>query len=71
MRLADTSRFGENVWYLKQAQMQRHQTEQVLNFERVPEPFRRTAKEISFVLLRGDLPPGCESIRSIDSIRAT
>lgn len=70
VRLADTSRFGEDIWLLKHAQLQRHQSELVLNFRSIPATFRLTAKEICFTLLRGDLPPGCEAIRSIDSIRS-
>ncbi|MFD3612608.1 hypothetical protein ACFWXA_31990 [Streptomyces atroolivaceus] len=68
-RLSDTSRFDEDIWLLKHAQLQRHQTDLVLNFLRIPAAFRLTAKEICFTLLRSVLPPGCEAIRSIDSIR--
>ncbi|MFC6061460.1 hypothetical protein [Streptomyces ochraceiscleroticus] len=69
VRLSDTSRFGEDIWLLKHAQTQNHQSDLVLNFWRIPATFRTVVKEICFTLLRGDLPPGCEAIRSIDSIR--
>ncbi|MEV0537631.1 hypothetical protein [Kitasatospora sp. NPDC050463] len=69
VRLADTSRFGEDVWVLKHAQLQRQRSDMVLNFVRIPATFRQVAKEICFTLLRGALPPGCEAIRSLDLIR--
>lgn len=69
VRLADTSRFAEEVWVMKPAQLQRHQTDLVIDFRSIPEQFRRVAKEIVYTLLRGDLPPGCEAIRTIDTIR--
>ncbi|MFE6155517.1 hypothetical protein [Streptomyces sp. NPDC057889] len=69
VRLAETSRFGDDIWLLKHAQLQEQQTELVLNFQTIPATFRTVAKEICFTLLRGVLPPGCEGIRSIDSVR--
>lgn len=69
VRLADTSRFHEDVWRLKHAQVQRHQTELVMNFRRIPERFRQVTKETIYTLLAGDLPPGCEAIRTIVTIR--
>ncbi|MDH6709893.1 integrase [Kitasatospora sp. MAA19] len=69
VRLADTSRFGDDTWQLKHAQTQRHQNAIVINFALVPEPFRPTAKELAFLLLRGDLPPGLKPVRSIASVR--
>ncbi|MEU2620210.1 hypothetical protein ABZ642_19115 [Streptomyces sp. NPDC007157] len=70
VRLSETSRFSDDIWFLKHAQTQNHQSELVLNFRRIPAAFRPVAKEICFTLLRGDLPPGCEAIRKIDSIRS-
>ncbi|MFI0984818.1 hypothetical protein [Streptomyces exfoliatus] len=69
VRLADTSRFSDDIWFLKHAQLQQQQTELILSFQSIPPTFRLVAKEICFTLLRGVLPPGCESIRSLDSIR--
>ncbi|QKW52667.1 hypothetical protein [Streptomyces buecherae] len=69
VRLADTSRFGDDVWHLKHAQVQRQQSSLVMNFEQTPERFRQTAKETVYTLMVGDLPPGCESIRAIVTIR--
>ncbi|MFE0778852.1 hypothetical protein [Streptomyces sp. NPDC058861] len=69
VRLADTSRFSDDVWTLKHAQMQRHQTDLVINFGLAPERFRQTAKETIYTLMVGDLPPGCEAIRTIVTIR--
>ncbi|WP_405814429.1 hypothetical protein OG241_07440 [Streptomyces sp. NBC_01390] len=69
-RLSDTSRFSDDIWRLKHAQMQRHQTDLVMNFMRVPARFRQVAKEVSYMLLAGDLPPGCEQIRTLSTIRS-
>ncbi|MFG2126440.1 hypothetical protein ACGFNV_01335 [Streptomyces sp. NPDC048751] len=69
VRLSETSRFSDDTWFLKHAQTQNHQSEFALNFLRIPAAFRTVAKEFWFTLLRGDLPPGCEAIRNIDSIR--
>ncbi|WNV83100.1 hypothetical protein [Umezawaea sp. Da 62-37] len=70
VRLSDTSRFSEDIWRMKHAQMQRHQTELTMNFARVPARFRHVAKEVIYTLLTGELPPGCESIRTIVTICA-
>ncbi|MCX4776821.1 hypothetical protein [Streptomyces sp. NBC_01264] len=69
VRLSDTSRFSEDIWRLKHAQMQRHQTDLVMNFTRVPARFRQVAKEVSYTLLASDLPPGCEQVRTLSTIR--
>ncbi|MEW2265801.1 hypothetical protein ACGF5T_24285 [Streptomyces sp. NPDC047853] len=69
VRLADTSRFSDDVWRLKHAQVQRHQTDLVMNFGRIAERFRQVAKETIYTLMVGDLPPGCEAIRTIVTIR--
>ncbi|MFB7124701.1 hypothetical protein [Kitasatospora sp. NPDC056273] len=69
VRLADTSRFGDDTWLLKHAQTQRHQETIVINFAPLPAPFRRTAKELAFLLLRGDVPPGLKPVRSVASVR--
>ncbi|MER5358847.1 hypothetical protein [Streptomyces sp. NPDC002785] len=69
VRLADTSRFSDDIWRMKHAQMQRQQTELVMNFGRIPARFRQVAKEAIYTLMAGDLPPGCEAIRTIVTIR--
>ena len=70
MKLADTSRFGDDVWVLTPAIHQRHLGRITLDFRTVPIRFRLVAKELFYLLLTGDLPPECASIRSITSIQS-
>jgi hypothetical protein len=56
--LAETARFGDDVWPLSPAQLQRHQDRMRLNFALVPAPYRQTAKRLFYAMLSGDLPPG-------------
>ena len=70
MKLADTSRFGDDVWVLTPAIHQRHLGRITLDFRTVPIRFRLVAKELLYLLLTGDLPPECASIRNITSIQS-
>jgi integrase len=56
--LAETARFGDDVWPLNPAQLQHHQDRMRLNFALVPAPYRQTAKRLFYAMLSGDLPPG-------------
>ena len=56
--LAETARFGDDVWPLSPAQLQHHQDHMRLNFALVPAPYRQTAKRLFYAMLSGDLPPG-------------
>ena len=56
--LAETARFGDDVWPLSPAQLQHHQDHMRLNFALVPAPCRQTAKRLFYAMLSGDLPPG-------------
>lgn len=56
--LTTTARFGDDVWPLGPAQLQRHQNRMRLNFALVPAPYRQTAKYLFYGMLSGDLPPG-------------
>jgi hypothetical protein len=69
LKLADTSRFGDDVWVLTPAIHQRHLRGLVLDFRTLPERFRLVAKELFYLLLIGDLPPDCASIKTITTIR--
>ncbi len=55
---AATARFGDPVWDLSPAIFQRHSRTLILNFAAVPERFRPATKELFFVLLAGEPPPG-------------
>jgi hypothetical protein len=65
---ADTSRFGDDVWDLTPALLQRHKNALILNFPTLPARFRQAAKDLCYALLPGDLPPG-ERESSPDTIR--
>jgi hypothetical protein len=69
LRLADTSRFGDDVWVLTPAILQRHERSLSLDFRTLPERFRLVAKELFYLLLTGDLPVDCALIRDITTIR--
>lgn len=70
LKLADTSRFGDDVWVLTPAIHQRHLRRITLDFRTLPVRFRLVAKELFYLLLTGDLPPECASIRDITTIRS-
>jgi hypothetical protein len=70
LKLADTSRFGDDVWVLTPAIHQRHLRRITLDFRTLPIRFRLVAKELFYLLLTGDLPPECASIRTITTIRS-
>ncbi len=57
-RGAGTSRFGDDVWDLTPALLQRHKNSLILNFPSLPARFRPTAKDLCYALLARDLPPG-------------
>ncbi|GCE40847.1 hypothetical protein Rhow_004490 [Rhodococcus wratislaviensis] len=56
--LADTSRYGDDVWVLDPAQTQSHYKALILNFIALPESYRPVAKQMYFAMLSGELPPG-------------
>jgi integrase len=58
VELADTARFGQDVWDLLPATLQRHAKKAQLYFTSTPEPFRSTVKELFFAELRGTVPAG-------------
>ncbi len=66
--LEDTARFSDMVWPLAPAQRQQHRKQVSIDFTHVPERFRTTAKQVAYALLSADRPPGCENIRSIDTV---
>jgi integrase len=70
LRLADTSRFGDDVWWLTPAIHQRHLRGLILDFRTLPDRFRLVAKELFYRLLTGDVPIDCASIRDITTIRS-
>jgi hypothetical protein len=69
LKLADTSRFGDDVWVLTPAIHQRHVGLVTLDFRTLPIRFRLVAKELFYLLLTGDLPPECASMRDITTIQ--
>jgi hypothetical protein len=68
LKLAGTSRFGDNVWVLSPAVHQKHMHALILDFRRLPDRFRLVAKELFYLLLIGDLPPDCASM-TIGTVR--
>jgi hypothetical protein len=58
INLADTSRFGDDVWHLHPINHQDHLTRNILNFPSLPGQFRAVTKELFYALLVGELPPG-------------
>jgi len=68
-KLAGTSRFGDDVWVLTPAIHQQHLRRMILDFRTLPERFRPVAKELFYLLLTGDVPPDCASIKDIVTIR--
>ena len=56
--LADTSRFGDDIWQLAPINHQDHLSRNILNFPSLPEQFRAVTKELFYALLVGELPPG-------------
>lgn len=67
-RRAGSSRFGDDVWDLTPALLQRHKNSLILNFPSLPARFRQAAKDLCYALLAGDLPPG-ERESTPDTIR--
>jgi hypothetical protein len=67
-RQAATSRFGDDIWDLTPALLQRHKNALILNFPTLPARFRQAAKDLCYALLAGDLPSG-ERESSPDTIR--
>ncbi|WP_329160515.1 hypothetical protein OHB49_13635 [Streptomyces sp. NBC_01717] len=65
--LAETSRFSDEVWRLRPALHMKGRRALILDFRRIPEPFRPTAKQLCYTMLSGPLPPG-ERRGAIDSI---
>lgn len=56
--LASTSRFGDDVWGLEPAILQKHVKALKLNFPAIPERYRLDAKQLCYAVLAGPLPPG-------------
>jgi hypothetical protein len=56
--LAETSRFGEDVWRLEPAVLQQHVRSMMLNFHLVPDRYRLHAKQLCYAMLAGPLPAG-------------
>ncbi|MET8759901.1 hypothetical protein [Lentzea sp. NPDC004782] len=56
--LAETSRFGDDVWRLEHGLLQHHLKALVLDFPSVPERYRLHAKQLCYAMLAGPLPPG-------------
>jgi hypothetical protein len=56
--LADTSRFGEDLWRLEPAVLQRHVASLTLRFTTVPARYRLHAKQLCYAMLSGPLPAG-------------
>jgi hypothetical protein len=67
-RRAATSRFGDDVWDLTPALLQRHKNALILNFPTLPARFCQVARELCYALLARDLPPG-ERESAPDTIR--
>lgn len=67
-RRAATSRFGDDVWDLTPAMLQRHKNALILNFPTLPAQFRQAVKDLCYALLARDLPPG-ERESTPDTIR--
>ncbi|MFI6163034.1 hypothetical protein ACIA59_24170 [Micromonospora haikouensis] len=53
-----TARFGDPVWELTPALVQKHQRRMKLDFTTLPERYRHVAKELFHAKLTGDLPEG-------------
>lgn len=68
--LAETSRFGEDVWRLEPVVLQQHVRSMMLNFGRVPDRYRLHAKQLCYAMLSGPLPAG-EKRQSPVGIRGT
>lgn len=58
LRLEDTSRFEDSTWQLGHAVHRLNVRSLTLCFDRVPQPFRATAKQLCLAILSGTLPPG-------------
>jgi hypothetical protein len=58
VELADTSRFGDDIWHLHPINHQDHLNRNILSFPTLPDEFRAVTKELFYALLVGDLPPG-------------
>jgi len=56
--LEETSRFGDHVWQLRPAIHKSSSRSLVLTFDRIPARFRLVAKQLSYAMLSGPLPPG-------------
>lgn len=67
--LTATSRFTDQVWSLNPADHQRHRRSLILNFPKIPDPYRPLMKELFYGLLSGPLPPG-ESRPGISTLHA-
>jgi integrase len=68
VNLSDTCRFGAEAWELGPASHQAHYRGVGLDFTKLPERFRLTAKELFYALLSAD-PPAGESQLAISSVR--
>ncbi|MFJ8111639.1 hypothetical protein [Streptomyces sp. NPDC096132] len=68
-RLAETSRYGDDLWLLTPAWLRADRKPHRLDFTLVPPAHRETAKLLFYALLTEDTPPGEEPI-TISSIRA-
>jgi hypothetical protein len=68
--LAETSRFGEDVWRLEPVVLQQRVRSMMLNFQLVPDCYRLHAKQLCYAMLSGPLP-AAEKRQSPVGIRGT
>jgi hypothetical protein len=67
--LASTARFGDDVWRLEPAILQKHVKSLALNFPAIPDRYQRDAKQLCYAVLAGPLPPG-EKRLNITTVRS-
>ncbi|MFD7487738.1 hypothetical protein [Streptomyces mirabilis] len=60
-QLEETSRYGDDIWRLRPAQLKEHDTALILNFPTLPQRFRPAAKKLFYHLLSGEPPDGEDS----------
>jgi hypothetical protein len=67
--LVQTSQFGDGVWRLRPAIHKSSGRNLILNFDRVPVRFQPVAKQLSYAMLSGPLPPG-EKRGKVEGVRS-
>ena len=63
VRLEDTACFGDDVWNLLPAMLQKHKKTLQLDFTTIPAGFRLAIKEVFYAMLTADPPPGAAAQR--------